>query len=135
MDEAMNWLIWLIRFAGVVFVTVSIFATKLPRNRWGGIRFSCTLADDEVWQKVHSRFRWPIFVLGLLCLFFPIHNFQHFMLFTYILVGLLVVIPVASYFFARRLYVSKFGTAKVVCKGFFKYEPPSAGSDEEVTEP
>lgn len=44
----MIWLIWLIRLAGVVFVVVSIFASRLPRNRWGGIRFSYTLADEEV---------------------------------------------------------------------------------------
>lgn len=104
-QPTMIWLIWLIRIAGVVFVAVFVFASRLPRNRWGGIRFSYTLADDEVWQEVHSRFRWPIFGLGLLCLFFPINDFQQFMQFTYILVGLLILIPVASYFYARRLYV------------------------------
>jgi uncharacterized membrane protein len=124
------WLIWLIRIAGAVFVAVSVFAGRLPRNRWGGIRFSYTLADDEVWRKVHRRFRWPILALGLLCLFFPISNFQQFLLFTYILVGLLILIPFASYLYARRLYVSKFGTTEVVSKGLFKYEPPRTLSSE-----
>jgi len=129
-DRAMNWVIWVIRLGGVVFVAVGSVAPVLPRNRWGGIRCAYTLADDEVWREVHSRFRWPIFALGLLCLFFPIRNLQELLLFTYILVGLLIVIPVAAYFYARRLYVRRFGTTEVVSKGFFTYEPPTKPSDQ-----
>jgi uncharacterized membrane protein len=127
----MNWVIWLIRIGGVVFVVVGLLAHVLPRNRWGGIRFSYTLADDAVWHQVHSRFRWPILFLGLLCLFFPLNNFQQLMLFTYILVGLLIVIPIAAYFYAKHLYVGKYGTGKVVSTGFFKYEPPTTSRDED----
>ena len=127
----MNWVVWLVRIGGVVFVAVGLLAHVLPRNRWGGIRFSYTLADDEVWSTVHTRFCWPILFLGLLCLIFPLNSLQQLMLFTYILVGLLIVIPIAAYFYGRHLYVRKFGTSEVVSKGFFKYEPPTTSRDED----
>jgi uncharacterized membrane protein len=121
----MSWLIWLVRISGLVFVAFFVLASRLPRNRFAGIRVSYALADEDVWRKLHMRFRWPVLCLGLLCLLYPIANFQDFVTFTYILVGLLIVIPIASYLYARRLYVEKYRTAKVVSHGFFKYEPPN----------
>ena len=126
---AMHWIVWLVRIAGLVFVVIFLIAGKLPRNRFAGIRISYALADDEVWRKLHDRFRWPILALGLLCVAYPIGDFQDFLTFSYILVGLLIVIPVASYFYARHVYVEKFGTSKVVSHGFFEYEPPRDGVD------
>jgi len=123
-------MIWLVRIAGVVFVGIFLLVHKLPRNRFAGLRISYALADDEVWRKLHSRFRWPILLLGLLCLLFPIDNFHDFLTFTYILVGLLIVIPIGSYFYARHLYVQRFGTSEVISKGFFKYEPPAGRPGE-----
>jgi hypothetical protein len=61
---------------------------------------------------------------------YPIGNFQDFLAFSYILVGLLIVIPVASYLYARHVYVEKFGTSEIVSHGFFKYEPPAQTPDD-----
>ena len=46
------------------------------------------------------------------------------MLFATVLCGCLIVFVVCSYFYAKGLYVDKYGTAEVVCRGFFTYEPP-----------
>ena len=54
-----------IRIAGVVGVVFFAIAAKVKRNRWAGIRLPYTLADDEVWRKVHLRFRWALLGLGL----------------------------------------------------------------------
>lgn len=125
----MQWVVWLIRIGGLVFLAFSLVASKIPRNRFAGIRVSYALADDEVWRRLHTRFRWPILGLGLLCLLFPINSFQALLTFTYVLVGLLIVIPIAAYLYARRLYVKKHGTTEVVSHGFFKYEPPGSQGD------
>ena len=123
-------MIWLVRIAGVVFVGIFFLVHKLPRNRFAGIRVSYALADEEVWRKLHSRFRWPILFLGLLCLAYPIEDFQDFLTFSYVLVALLIVIPIGSYLYARHVYVQKYGTSEVISKGFFTYEPPPGVSSE-----
>jgi hypothetical protein len=109
---------------GAVLVVFFFAAGRLRRNRWSGIRCAYTLADDEVWRRVHGRFRWAFLGLGAFCLLYPIDGFHALMIFTSILLAFLLGFTVASYLYARRVYERKFGTRAVVSRGFFRYAPP-----------
>ena len=111
--------------SGVVLIALCFVLPMLPRCRWGGLRFSYTLADDEVWRKVHLRFRWAFPVLGAVC-FWPFRTLPGLIALSAVLVTALMATIVASYVCARRLYREKFGTTEVVTTGFLKYEPPRA---------
>ena len=119
-----HWTItWTIRIGGAILIGLFLLMPRLRRNRFSGIRYCYTLADDDVWRKVHGRFRWFFLMLGLMA-WYPLRNGAQLMAFTTILCGLLIVFVVWSYFYAKRLYVEKHGTTKTVCRGFFMYEPP-----------
>jgi uncharacterized membrane protein len=123
----MSWVmvIFFIRFNGAVFLGYGLFAHLLPRNRLIGVRSSYTLADDETWRAVQGKARWPVFALGVPCVLLPlfVSTLQGLLLFVAVLLGLLVVVVTVSYRYARRLYAAKYGTTKVVSKGWFRYEP------------
>jgi hypothetical protein len=119
----MSLVIFFIRFNGAVFLGYGLLAHLLPRNRFVGVRFSYTLADGEIWRAVQRKARWPVFALGVPCVFLPLPTLQRLLLFAAVLVGLLVVVAVVSYRYARRLYAAKYRTTKVVSKGWLRYEP------------
>jgi hypothetical protein len=120
----MSWVIFFLRFNGAVFLGYGLLAHLLPRNRLIGVRSSYTLADREIWRAVQGKARWPVFALGVPCVLLPFPTLLGLLLFTGVLLGLLVVVVTVSYRYARRLYAAKYGTTKVVSKGWFRYEPP-----------
>ena len=125
--------IWIIRIGGILLVALFLGIPYLPRNRFSGIRFCYTLADDDVWRKVHTRFRWVFLILGLMC-FYPFSGVRDLMIFTAVFMIFMAGAAVSSYRQAKRLYLDKYGTTDVVCRGLFKYGPPSdavAESSEE----
>lgn len=123
-ETLFTWLFW---GTGSVLILFGLTARYWPRNRLGGIRFSYTLADDEVWRRVHKAFG-PAFVLiGLWC-FYPIRTVDDLWLFTWVLVPALILASVAAWVYSRRVYRDKFGTTRVTTVGLFKYAPPA---DEE----
>jgi hypothetical protein len=127
----MSWLIvfscviFFIRFNGAVFLGYGLLAHLLPRNRFVGVRFSYTLADSEIWRAVQGKARWPVFALGVPCVLVSsiVSTIQGLVVFAAGLVGLLVVVATVSHRYARRLYAAKYGTLKVVSKGWLRYEP------------
>jgi hypothetical protein len=129
----MSLVIFFIRLNGAVFLAYGLLAHLLPRNRLVGVRFSYTLADGEIWRAVQGRARWPVFALGVPCvlvpLLVPLSTLPRLLSFAAVLLGLLGVVAVASYRYARRLYAAKYGTTEVVSKGWFRYEPPAAARD------
>jgi hypothetical protein len=122
----MSLVIFFIRFNGIVFLVYGLLACMIPRNRLVGVRFSYTLADGEIWRAVQGRARWPVFALGVPCVLLrlPTFTLQGLLLFAAVLLGLVVVVAIASFRYARRLYAAKYGTTRVVSKGWFRYEPP-----------
>ncbi len=127
----MSLVIFFIRFNGAVFLGYGLFAHLLPRNRFVGVRVSYALADGEIWRAVQGKARWPVLALGVPCVLLPrfVSTPQGLLLFAAVLVGLLVVLVALSYRYARRLYAAKYGTTKVVSKGWLRYEP--AGDSED----
>ncbi|MEW6354932.1 MAG: SdpI family protein [Planctomycetota bacterium] len=123
-DPGAQVVLWIIRIAGAALLILSAVCHKLPRNRLAGIRFPHTLADDEMWGKVHRRGRWVFFVLGLAC-FVPIRSLQGLITFTIGFLAVLIVSTVYLYVYARREYRNKFGTTRVVSIGFCKFRPPT----------
>jgi hypothetical protein len=136
----MSWLIvfscviFFIRVNGAVFLGYGLLAPLLPRNRFVGVRFSYTLADSEIWRAVQGKARWPVFALGVPCVLVSsivstiqglafVSKIQGLAFFAAVLVGLLVVVATVSHRYARRLYAAKYGTLKVVSKGWLRYEP------------
>jgi len=115
--------IFFIRVNGVIFLGYGLLAHLLPRNRFIGVRFSYSLADGEVWRAVQGKARWPVLALGVPCVLLPLSTLQELLPFAAVLVGLLVVLVAVSYRYARRLYAAKYGTTKVVSKGWLRYEP------------
>jgi len=125
-----SFLPWLFRAAGAILILFFLIAKRLKPNRWGGIRFPHTLADEEIWRDVHARFRWGFLLAGLVC-FWPLHSISDLTAFAIILSGVLIITSVWAYFYARAAYRAKHGTTKVVSRGFLKYGPPeSSGEDE-----
>jgi hypothetical protein len=121
----MSWVIFFIRFNGAVFLGYGLFARLLPRNRLIGVRFSYTLADGEIWRAVQGKARWPVLALGVPCVLLPRSiTLQGLLVFALVLVALLVLVAAGSHRYAKRLYAAKYGTTKVVSKGWFRYEPP-----------
>jgi len=127
-------LTWCLRIAGVILIGFFVAAKRIPRNRWGGIRFSYTLADDEVWRKTHEKMRWWLLVTGLVC-FYPIDSYKTLTNFTPVLLSLLILFSISSWIYARRIYRDKFGTTKVVTLGLFKYAPPTASEETDAESP
>ncbi len=121
----MSWVIFFIRFNGVVSLGYGLLAHLLPRNRLIGVRISYALADGEIWRAVQGKARWPVFALGVPCVLLPLSSLPRLVVFFSVLVGLLVVVVAVSYRYARRLYAAKYGTTKVVSKGWLRYEPPA----------
>jgi len=126
--SAATLLTWLFWCTGSILILFGLTASHLPRNRWGGIRFSYTLADDEVWRRVHKAFGLPFVLIGLWC-FYPIRTLDDLWLFTWVLVPALIIAPVAAWVYSRRVYRDKFGTTRVRTVGLFKYAPPSDEED------
>ena len=122
--------IWVIRIGGVALLALAAVCHMIPRNRLSGIRFPYTLADDEIWRKVHRRGRWFFLVLGLGC-FVPIHSLRDLVIFTIAFMGGLFLAVGYTYVYARREYRAKFGTTKVVPTGLAKFRPPT---EEERTD-
>ena len=121
-----------VRTAGLFLAAFFFVTPKLPRNRFAGLRFSYTLADDEVWRGVHRRCRWFFLLLAAVCFAFPVNSLPTLLAFTWVIAVILIVTVITSYLCAKRLYVDKFGTSEVVSRGLLRYEPPdrSAGEHE-----
>jgi len=115
---------WCLRAAGLIAIAFFAGAKYVPRNRLGGIRFSYTLADDEVWEKVHVKARWWLLAIGLVC-FYPLNTYSDFVFLAPIIMGLVIAFAIFSWICARETYRDKFGTTEVVSRGLFKYEPPA----------
>jgi uncharacterized membrane protein len=122
----MSLVMFFIRVNGAIFLLFGLLAHLLPRNRLVGVRVSYALADRQIWRAVQGKARWPVFALGLPCVLisFFVSTVAELLVFAAVLVGLLVVLVVVSYRYARRLYAAKYGTTKLVSKGWLRYEPP-----------
>jgi len=95
---------WCIRLSGAIALVFFCIGGHLPRNCLGGIRFSYTLADDEVWRKVHHRYRWGMLILGLLCLLFPVTSLAQLLLLTIIITVALIAWVGVAYADAKQIY-------------------------------
>jgi uncharacterized membrane protein len=124
--SVMSLVIFFIRVNGAIFLGYGLLAHLLPRNRFVGVRLSYALADREIWRAVQAKARWPVFALGVPCVLLPlfVSTLQGLLAFSLALIGLLLVVVAVSYRYARRLYATKYGTTKVVSKGWLRYEPP-----------
>jgi len=117
-------MVWIKLAGGAILIAVFLIANRLPRSPWGGLRFSYTLADDEVWRKVHDRHRWWFLIIAIVCFLHPMKTFDQLLTFSAIVGVLLIAMIVSSFVYARAVYRDRFGTTKVVTKGLLKYEPP-----------
>jgi len=122
--------VWTLRGAGLLCVALFFVLMRLPRNRLGGIRFSYTLADDEVWKRVHRKCRWWVLVIGLVCLLWPLSSLHALNVFTPVVLTMAIAFAAHSYVCAKRIYREKFGTTEVVSCGFFKYAPPASAAPD-----
>jgi uncharacterized membrane protein len=122
----MSLVIFFIRVNGAIFLLFGLLAHLLPRNRLVGVRVPYALADRQIWRAVQGKARWPVFALGLPCVLISafVSTVAELLVFAAVLVGLLAVLVVVSYRYSRRLYAAKYGTTKLVSKGWLRYEPP-----------
>ena len=121
----MSLVIFFIRVNGAIFLGYGLLAHLLPRNRLCGVRSSYALADGQIWRAVQGKARWPVLALGVPCVLLPSSiTLSGLLAFAAVLVGLLLVVATIGYRYARRLYAAKYGTTRVVSKGWFRYEPP-----------
>ncbi len=127
MPRFLTWLLWA---AGGILVLFFLIAKRLKPNRWGGIRFPYTLADEEIWRDVHARFRWGFLLAGAIC-FWPTPTYEAFQTLAIVLVSVLIVTSLWAYFYARKAYKAKYGVTKVVSKGFLMYGPPESADQSE----
>ena len=101
-------LVTLLGLTGLSFVVIGHVMPSLPRNRFAGVRFPQTLADERVWRDTHvhtgprfAKVGWATALSGLLLTALPVPDWFTLGAFSVVAIGGLGWVIVDSWRYSK----------------------------------